>query len=142
MANIDMTFGGAGDRMPVGRTGLYRLVKEIDIADVLVEKESALAALDVIQVFDIPKSVNVVNGQIHITTAFNSTTCTLDFGSGLDADQWIDGLDATSTGMGTPLGAAEYFAAADTLDVTLATMTGTLSTGKMTVIALVEDMTI
>jgi hypothetical protein len=139
---IDMTESGAGTILPASRKGgLYRLVKEIDIADVVTANGQALAATDIIQVFDIPAGSNVVNGNLVIVTALDPcTVCTLDFGSGLDADQFVDGLDATSAGNGTPLDTAEYFAAADTLDITIATLTGVLSTGLVRAIAFVEDL--
>ena len=142
MGTVNMTYNGAGNKMPMGRTGTYRLLRQFDVKDIIAEKESALAAADVIQLFDIPKYTNVLNGIIHVETAFNSTTCTGDFGSDLDVDQWIDGQDMTTTGVGTPLGAAEYFAAANTLDLVLVTLTGTLTVGVFTAIAICQDLSL
>ncbi len=142
MADINMTHSGVGSKLPASaRSGYKRLKKEIDFADVLAAKGAALAAADVIQVFDTPAGVRVVDAQIHVVEAGNSTTLTLDLGTDIDPDQWIDGLNGKTVGMGTPLGVAEYLASADTIDVTLATLTGILTTGKIVVVAIVADLT-
>jgi hypothetical protein len=134
MANINMTPSGSNTAgSGVGSHGVRHGCWEafIDIADVLATKESALAQGDLIQVFDIPAEMNVLNGQIKVIEAFDSTTCTLNLGTDSDDDQWVDGLDATAVGYGTSLCANEYFATANTVDVDLETLTGTLTKGKI-----------
>ena len=134
MANINMTpsgtnTAGSGVGSHGERYGCWEAF--IDIADVLTKKGSALAANDLIQVFDIPAQMNVLNGQLKIIEAVNASVCTLNLGTDSDDDQWVSALDATSTGYGTALCANEYFATANTVDIDIASLTGTLSTGKI-----------
>lgn len=141
MADINMTTDGAGNKLSgTTENGRHRLKKVIDIADVLAEKGSAIAQGDVIQVFDIPAQHTIVSANVHVTTAFDSTTVTLDVGTDLDVDQFVDGYDAKTAGSATPILTPEFIPAANTLDVLLVTMTGTLSAGKMTVVAIVDNM--
>lgn len=135
MGNINMTPSGsntAGSSVSsIGSVRHGSWEAFIDIADVLVKKESALAANDLIQVFDIPVQMNVLSGQIKIIEALNVSVCTLNLGTDSDDNQWVDALDATAVGYGTALPDAEYFATANTVDVDIASLTGTLTKGKI-----------
>ena len=134
MANINMTPSGSNTAgSAVGSQGVRHGCWEafIDIADVLAKKGSALAQGDLIQVFDIPVQMNVLNGQIKIIEAVDASVCTLNLGTDSDDDQWVATVDATSTGYGTATCANEYFATANTVDVDIAALTGTLSSGKI-----------
>lgn len=147
MATIDMTESSVGAVLPGSKEGgVYKLKKRIDFAEVLAEKESALAADDIIQVFDIPIKHYVMCAVIHPVVAADSTTLTLDLGftssPEADPDNFVDGLDATQIATdGVPIFAVGgYTTAATTLDMELATLTGTLTSGQVDVVATVIDM--
>jgi hypothetical protein len=78
---------------------------------------------DVGQVINIPADTWVLQVVLRTITA-ETANGTVDLGSGLDADQWGDGLaiDAAA-GIVQTIDIAEYFAAADTIDVTATTDT-------------------
>ena len=133
-------------------TGIKVLSKEIDFADLLVEKGSALAAADVFEALDVPAKCFVLAAGIHPVTAANSTTLTIDLGDGADVDHYVDGFNAAQTATDsvpiTPTtGAAyaqhagmKYYSAADTIDILFATLTGTLTSGVIRVWAIAIDV--
>lgn len=141
-----------GTKLPNYLTNPVKLIStEVDFADLLVEKGSALAAADVFDVISIPAKCLVIAAGINPVTAANSTTLTVDLGDGTDVDRYVDGFDAKGTTDGVPImpttGAAyaqyagpKYYPAADTIDIVLATLTGTLTTGKIRVWAVVADI--
>lgn len=118
---------------------------ELDFAKALAAKGSALAASDVIEVLDIPAGSVVLGAGAFVKTTADSTTLTVNVGTGVDADEWVAGLDgkAAAGTYGTDLDASpawNTYATADTIDVTLATLTGTLTSGKIVVYALIADV--
>lgn len=120
----------------------YLVEFELDFAAALTAKGSALAAADVINCLVLPAGSVVMGGGTQIKTAANSTTTTVNFGVNGGAD-FTSGLDAKSTAgtYGTDVGAVwKTSSAGTTLDITLATLTGTLSTGKLRVWALILDV--
>lgn len=121
----------------------YLVEFELDFAAALTAKGSALAASDVINCLVMPAGTVVLGGGTQIKTAANSTTTTVNFGVGGGSD-FTSGLDAKSAAgtYGTDVGAVwkTAGASANTLDITLATLTGTLSTGKLRVWALLLDV--
>lgn len=141
-----------GTKLPNYLTNPVKLIStEVDFADLLVEKGSALAAADVFDVISIPAKCLVIAAGINPVTAANSTTLTVDLGDGTDVDRYVDGFDAKAATDGVPImpttGAAyaqyagpKYYPAADTIDIVLATLTGTLTTGKIRVWAVVADI--
>jgi len=128
--------------------GARRLTRTINFATALTEKGSALAANDIISVFDIPPQTAVIAANIHAHTAINSgaTVCKLDLGwtshPEADPDNFVDGYNAvTCTTDGVPIFAVQgYVTTATTLDMEIAELTGTLSSGKVTVTVLLFDM--
>lgn len=123
----------------------YLVEFELDYAAALVAKGSALAASDVIEAINIPAGTVVLGAGAQIMVAGDSTTLTLHVGTGADADEWVASLDgkATAGTYGTDLDASpswNTYATADTIDVTFATLTGTLTTGKVRVYALLMDV--
>jgi len=123
----------------------YRVGKVIDFAKALTAKGSALAATDVIEALNIPAGTQVLAAGAKVVTAADSTTLTVDVGTGADADEWVDGFDAKSTAgtYSADLDAVpnrNTYGTADTIDVTLATLTGTLTSGKLWVWALFLDL--
>jgi hypothetical protein len=123
----------------------------IDFAEALVLKGSALAAADVIEAIRLPAGGYYVHWVGLQTIAVDdATTLTLDIGTAVDADNWVDGYDqaaaaaaayATMIIPGTT--AAVNFASntGESIDITLATLTGTLTVGKVRVFALVTAVT-
>jgi hypothetical protein len=123
---------------------------DIDFAAALTAKGSALAAADVIEAIRIPDDVYVHWAGIQTIAVDDATTLTLDLGTDVDPDNWVDGYDqaaaiagayATSIIPGTTAAVNFSVTAANSIDVTLATLTGTLTVGKIRVFALVTDMT-
>ena len=142
-----------GTKLPNYLTNPVKLIStEVDFADLLVENGSALAAADVFEVISIPAKCLVIAAGINPVTAANSTTLTVDLGDGDDVDRYTDGFNAKQTTTdGVPImpttGAAyaqyagpKYYPAADTIDIVLATLTGTLTKGKIRVWAVVADI--
>lgn len=121
--------------------GAYTLEKELDFAVELAAKGSALTTSDVFEVLDIPASTVVLCAGVHPVEVADSTTLTLDVGDETNADMYVDGFDAKGTTDGVPIMlVAKYYPAADTIDVDVATLTGTLTTGKVKVWALCFDV--
>lgn len=115
----------------------------LDFAKALTAKGSALAAADVIEVLDIPAGSVVLSVGAEVTAVADSTTLTLTVGTGADADEWVAALDGKTLGWSADLDSVptvNTYAAADTIDVTLATLTGTLTSGKVRVFATLIDV--
>jgi len=123
------------------KKGHYVIDAVHDFAAQLIAKGSALAALDVVEVLTIPAKCIVMAAGITPIAVANSTTLTLDLGDGTDVDRNVDGFDAKATTDGVPIMTVEkYYPTADTLDLTYATLTGTLTTGSVRVWAIVIDI--
>lgn len=151
MATIDY-FGDQSGGHPTRRSvnGMYVRKVSVDFARALELKGSALAASDVITVSEIPAGTLTLGGGLNVTTApANVTTLTLDLGPSSGAgDTWVDGHDATSTGWGAAgsngsitLGNQTRETAAATVDLTVASLTGTLADGVVDVYMIMADLT-
>jgi len=148
MATVDLATG-INDAKHMSRHGATNVPYVVDVtlnyATALTEKGSALAAADVFQVMDIPAETVILAAGIEQVTAADSTAATLDLGvTGVDTDVFVDGFDAVG-GTGYAQNPAAFQpvvigASADTLDVTLATLTGTLATGSVRVWAVLCDV--
>ena len=149
MATIDLaTLEGAG--MAPAADSLnktYVLEKVVDIAAAVTAKGSALAAADVIEVLNVPYNSLVLGGTIKVTeaTTGTATDLTIDVGDDGDADRFVDGFDLDGATVGAVSGNGVQIGlvtgeAAQTVDITLATMTGTLLTGKVLVSVVVADI--
>jgi hypothetical protein len=78
---------------------------------------------DIAQVINIPANTWVTQVLLRTITA-ETANGTVDLGTGLDADQWGDGLAVdAAAGIVQTIDIAEYFAAADTIDITATTDT-------------------
>lgn len=120
---------------------------DIDFADALAAKGSALVATDVIPAIYLPAGTVVLDAGIKLIEPANSTTLTVDLGhSAGNPDDFVDGFDAQGSAAGSYaardaaaaiVGASN---AAASMDVTLATLTGTLSSGVIRVWALIVDV--
>lgn len=119
---------------------------ELNWAEVVTAKGSAIAASDVIEAIKVPAYTAILGVGAQVITVGNATAATVDIGvTGVDADEWVDGYDIiAATGMYTPLAVTPDWtitgATADTVDVLIASLTDTLSTGKLRVFALLLDI--
>ena len=145
MALGDNTLASARGNSQRGRNP-YMVQTVLNLATALSDKGSALAAADVIPTIAVPKGTMILNAGIEVDTAITSASAlTLDLGTGVDADVFVDGFDGTSAAGVVAQNPAAYqpvmAVADDNIDVTIATLTGTLSTGKMRVWAVLMDCT-
>jgi hypothetical protein len=145
MALGDNTLASARGVSQRGRNP-YMVQTVLNLATALSDKGSALAAADVIPAIAVPKGTMILNAGIEVDTAITSASAlTLDLGTGVDADVFVDGFDGTSAAGVVAQNPAAYqpvmAVADDNIDVTIATLTGTLSTGKMRVWAVLMDCT-
>ena len=126
----------------------YFVQTELDFATALSDKGTALAASDVIPVIAVKKGTMILNVGVETVTATSAGTSTIDVGTGVDADCFVDGYNHAS---GTAAGTVSQNPAAyqpimcvadDNIDVTLATQSSTaLTTGKIRVWAVLMDCT-
>ena len=145
MALGDNTLASARGNSQRGRNP-YMVQTVLNLATAMSDKGSALAAADVIPTIAVPKGTMILNAGIEVDTAITSASAlTLDLGTGVDADVFVDGFDGTSAAGVVAQNPAAYqpvmAVADDNIDVTIATLTGTLSTGKMRVWAVLMDCT-
>ena len=147
MALGDNTTAAARGSSSRGRSP-YMVQTVVDFATALSDKGSALAANDIIPCIAVPAGTLILNAGIQVDTVASSGTTTLDLGTGTDVDCFVDGFDADDgTAAGTfAQNAAAYqpilATAADTIDIKLATQSGTaLTTGKVRVFAVLMDVT-
>ena len=123
----------------------YLVSTVVDFATALSDKGAALAANDVIPAIAVKKGTCIINAGIEVDTLQTAATAlTLDLGTGVDADVFVDGFTATSAAAETYAQNAAAFqpvmcVADDNIDLKIATLTGTLSTGKYRVWAILMD---
>ena len=106
------------DSLP-NTSGYYTRSNIVDFSKQTLDAGNA----DIAQVINVPADTWVVQVLVRTITA-ETTNGTVDLGSGLDVDQWGDALVVSTAAGDLPtLDAAEYFAAADTIDITATTDT-------------------
>lgn len=149
MATIDLSPGVTTlHNSRAGNTKVpYLIENTIDWAAALTAKGSALAAADVVEVLDIPAQSLVLAAGMEVITADDATTLTLDLGiTAVEADIWADGFDHAAAAAGAYSQFAADFrplivgSATDTIDVLVATLTGTLTVGETRVWAVIIDV--
>jgi hypothetical protein len=125
----------------------YTLWKEIDLAAAVTAKGSALAAADVIEVLRIPAFSMIIGawGRKSAALAGTVSVCTVNVGvTGVNATGYGNGWDLFAAAVdtfSTPIsGAQPILTTDDTIDVVIATLTGTLTGGKIIVGAVVADL--
>ena len=118
----------------------------LTLAQIEAAKGSGFAATDVIEAIYLPADTAVLACGVENVVQSDATTQTLDVGiTGTDVDKWVDGGDTVGTAAGAYLAAGtngitnDYYhsTAADTIDVLVATQTGTPTVGTIRVWALV-----
>lgn len=127
---------------------VYKIWTEIDLAAAATAKGSALAALDVIEALRVPQDHVVLGAYAVKTGAFTGTSADLTFDIGItggDVDVFVDGWDFDAAVVGTyaPQGVQTQTIIndSDTIDVLIATQTGTVTGGKFEVHAILADLT-
>lgn len=126
---------------------VYVAVREIDFAEATTEKGSALAASDVIEAIPVPADSLVLGGGIKVLEAMTGTSTDLTIDVGVTAgtvDALVDGFDldgasADATSVANPM-EVQYVAANDSIDILIATQTGTFTGGKVRVFALIAPV--
>jgi len=148
MATITtLATGGAS----AGRTAAavpYLVERYIDFAAAATAKGSALASADVIECITVPVNTLILNAGIEITTVLGgeSSDTTFDLGTGVDADNFVDGFDADAAAAGAYAQNAAAFqplvvgATADTIDITIATATTAPTSGVARVWAVLMNV--
>lgn len=152
MATISTLKKGSGGSVATRQDDFVakKIENVINFADALTAKGSALAALDVIEALVIPKGYVVLNAGLEVMAVDDATTLTVHLGitgaGGLgaeDVDEWVVSFDHAASAAGTYspqlASAPTWFitTAEDTIDLSFATLTGTLTTGKCRVWAVV-----
>lgn len=126
----------------------YLVQNTLNFAEAVTSKGSALAQGDIIQALSIPAKTVILSCGAEVMSAMTgtSTDLTLDIGfTGGNTDFLADGFDFDGAAVGafTSPVVAELpitVSAADTIDVLLATQTGTLTGGKLRIWVMLMDI--
>jgi hypothetical protein len=145
MALGDNTLRSAAGNSQRGRNP-YMVENTVNLATALSDKGSALAASDVIPVIAVKKGTMILNAGIEVTTASDGSTFTVDLGTGVDGDVFVDGFDATSAAAVVAQNPAAYqpvmAVADDNIDLTIASLSGgAVTSGKLRIWAVLMDCT-
>ena len=145
MALGDNTLASARGVSQRGRNP-YMVETTLNLATALSDKGSALAASDVIPVIAVKKGTMILNAGIEVTTASDGSTFTVDLGTGVDGDVFVDGFDATSAAAVVAQNPAAYqpvmAVADDNIDLTIASLSGgAVTSGKLRIWAVLMDCT-
>jgi hypothetical protein len=127
----------------------YKVENVINFADALVLKGSALAADDIITALVVPPGTAILGAGLQTMTVDDATTLTLHLGitttvgtAAADIDEWVLSYDqaaATAGAYAPALDAVPGIVVCDgftPIDMELATLTGTLTVGKVRVWAI------
>jgi len=127
----DLLVGSSSGGLSIGPgVKLVYLVIDLDEAATDIKTGNVFEAGDVLQALQIPAYTMVLNAGL-ICTEAESTTLTLDVGDGDQADGYVDGYDAESTGgSGTAIAEAygpdnafgRLYTSADTIDLKIVTI--------------------
>ena len=146
MATVTTISGGSVDGFTAGRMPYFKEVL-IDFAAAATAKGSALAAADVIEAIKVPANTMILNAGLEVITVAGgeSSDNTLDLGTGVDADNFVDGFDLDAAAAGAYAQNAAAFqpiicGAADTIDLTIATATTAPTSGVVRVFAVLMDI--
>ena len=144
MATVDVSNGLNGGTHPSRaiRKEPYKVEVDVNLADATTTKGSALASADVLQVIDVPAKSMVWAAGLEVVTPSDGDF-QIDIGTGDDDDEFVAAyaMAGKSAGAVAPsLPGIAYVGAEDTLDLTIDTLTGTATAGKLRVWALVMDV--
>jgi len=146
MATVTTLAGGSVDGFTAGRMPYFKEVL-VDFAAAATAKGSALAAADVIEAISVPANSMILNAGLEVITVAGgeSSDNTLDLGTGVDADNFVDGFDLDAAAAGAYAQNAAAFqpivvGTADTIDLTIATATTAPTSGVVRVWAVLMDI--
>ena len=145
MALGDNTLQAARGNSQRGRNPYY-VQTVLNLATALSDKGSALAANDVVPVIAVPKGTMILNAGIEVDTASDGSTFTVDLGTAVDVDCFVDGFDGTSAAGVVAQNPAAYqplmAVADDNIDLKIITLSGgAVTTGKFRIWAVLMDCT-
>ena len=126
----------------------YLLSAELDFAQAVTDKGTALAANDVIPGLTIPANTLIMCAGLEVTEAHAGTSTDTDFDFGItggDLDNFVDGFDFDGASVGdyafkagqTPV---LIGGTSDTIDIEIQAMTGTTTGGKIRMFAVCLDV--
>ena len=146
MATITTLAGAASAGRTAGAVP-YLVDVTVDFAAAATAKGSALAAADVIEALSVPANTVILNAGMEVITALGgeSSDTTFDLGTGVDADNFVDGFDADAAAAGAYAQNAAAFqpivnATADTIDLLIATATTAPTSGEVRVWAVLMNV--
>ena len=146
MATITTLAGAASAGRTAGAVP-YLVDVTVDFAAAATAKGSALAAADVIEALSVPANTVILNAGMEVITALGgeSSDTTFDLGTGVDADNFVDGFDADAAAAGAYAQNAAAFqpivnATADTIDILIATATTAPTSGEVRVWAVLMNV--
>lgn len=147
MATITTLAGAASAGRTVGAVP-YLVDVTVDFAAAATAKGSALAAADVIEALSVPVDTVILNAGMEVITVLGgeSSDTTFDLGTGVDADNFVDGFDADAAAAGAYAQNAAAFqpvvvgSTADTIDITIATATTAPTSGEVRVWAVLMNV--
>jgi hypothetical protein len=147
MATITTLAGAASAGRTAGAVP-YLVDVTIDFAAAATAKGSALAAADVIEALSVPVDTVILNAGMEVITVLGgeSSDTTFDLGTGVDADNFVDGFDADAAAAGAYAQNAAAFqpvvvgSTADTIDITIATATTAPTSGEVRVWAVLMNV--
>ena len=146
MATITTLAGAASAGRTVGAVP-YLVDVTVDFAAAATAKGSALAAADVIEALSVPANTVILNAGMEVITVLGgeSSDTTFDLGTGVDADNFVDGFDADAAAAGAYAQNAAAFqpivnATADTIDILIATATTAPTSGEVRVWAVLMNV--
>ena len=146
MATITTLAGAASAGRTVGAVA-YLVDVTVDFAAAATAKGSALAAADVIEALSVPANTVILNAGMEVITVLGgeSSDTTFDLGTGVDADNFVDGFDADAAAAGAYAQNAAAFqpivnATADTIDLLIATATTAPTSGEVRVWAVLMNV--
>ena len=147
MATITTLAGAASAGRTAGAVP-YLVDVTIDFAAAATAKGSALAAADVIEALSVPANTVILNAGMEVITVLGgeSSDTTFDLGTGVDADNFVDGFDADAAAAGAYAQNAAAFqpvvvgSTADTIDITIATATTAPTSGEVRVWAVLMNV--
>lgn len=128
-ATVDATTGGTGALSQALGTGMYRLYKTFDLAELkaTLNSDTDFAAGDIMKAFSIPANTLILTAHCKVHVA-EGAACTMDLGiTGVDADGFLNDADLNSTstsvstahslGFGVNFMLGKLVTAADTVDI-------------------------
>lgn len=146
MATITTLAGAASAGRTAGAVP-YLVDVTVDFAAAATAKGSALAAADVIECLSVPANTLILNAGMEVITVLGgeSSDTTFDLGTGVDADNFVDGFDADAAAAGAYAQNAAAFqpivaGTADTIDITIATATTAPTSGEVRVWAVLMNV--